>query len=39
MLRRAGLLSSRRQGRYVLYSLDLAATTSLGADLLAGVLR
>ncbi|MGW4651929.1 DUF5937 family protein [Kitasatospora sp. NPDC004289] len=39
VLRRAGLLSSRRQGRYVLYSLDLAATTSLGADLLAGVLR
>ncbi|MFJ8045478.1 DUF5937 family protein [Kitasatospora sp. NPDC096147] len=39
VLRRAGLLTTRRQGRYVHYALDLATTTSLGADLLAAVLR
>ncbi|MEU4172255.1 helix-turn-helix domain-containing protein [Streptomyces sp. NPDC026665] len=39
VLRRAGLLTSRRQGRYVRYSLNLPDLTSLGADLLAAVLR
>ncbi|GAA2066021.1 DUF5937 family protein [Catenulispora yoronensis] len=38
-LRRAGLLTAERQGRYVHYRLDLSATTTLGADLLAAVLR
>ncbi|WP_328480362.1 helix-turn-helix domain-containing protein [Streptomyces sp. NBC_00377] len=38
-LRRAGLLTARRDGRYVRYTLDLAALTALGADLLAAVLR
>lgn len=39
VLRHAGLLTARRRGRYVHYSLDLSATTSLGTDLLAAVLR
>ncbi|GAA1185569.1 DNA-binding transcriptional ArsR family regulator [Kitasatospora gansuensis] len=39
VLRRAGLLTSRRRGRYVLYTLDLTTTTTLGTDLLAAVLR
>ncbi|ALV31341.1 helix-turn-helix domain-containing protein [Streptomyces sp. CdTB01] len=39
VLRRAGLLTSRRQGRYVRYTLNLSDVTSLGADLLAAVLR
>ncbi|MER7792320.1 helix-turn-helix domain-containing protein [Streptomyces sp. NPDC097640] len=38
-LRRAGLLTARRQGRYVRYSLNLPDLTALGADLLAAVLR
>lgn len=39
LLRRAGLLTSRRRGRYVHYALDLTAATTLGADLLSAVLR
>ena len=39
VLRRAGLLTARRRGRYVHYSLDLSATTALGTDLLSAVLR
>ncbi|MFE0641959.1 DUF5937 family protein [Streptomyces sp. NPDC058877] len=39
VLRRAGLLTTRRQGRYVRYTLDLADLASLGGDLLAAVLR
>ncbi|WP_327289683.1 DUF5937 family protein [Streptomyces sp. NBC_01198] len=39
LLRRAGLVTSRRRGRYVHYALDLTATATLGADLLAAVLR
>lgn len=39
VLRRAGLLTARRHGRYVRYSLDLPDLTSLGGDLLAAVLR
>ncbi|SFW92100.1 DNA-binding transcriptional regulator, ArsR family [Amycolatopsis australiensis] len=39
VLRRAGLLTSRRQGRYVRYTVNLPDLTALGADLLAAVLR
>ncbi|GAA4992863.1 DUF5937 family protein [Kitasatospora paranensis] len=39
VLRRAGLLTTRRRGRYVLYELDLSASARLGGDLLEAVLR
>ncbi|KUJ67139.1 ArsR family transcriptional regulator [Streptomyces albus subsp. albus] len=39
VLRRAGLLSTRRHGRYVRYTLNLPDLTALGTDLLAAVLR
>ncbi|MBN9742688.1 transcriptional regulator [Amycolatopsis sp. A1MSW2902] len=39
VLRGAGLLTTKRQGRYVRYSLDLPQLSSLGTDLLAAVLR
>ncbi|MFI1522238.1 DUF5937 family protein [Kitasatospora cineracea] len=39
VLRRAGLLTAHRRGRHVHHVLDLAATGTLGADLLAAVLR
>ncbi|MHB9855951.1 DUF5937 family protein [Streptomyces krungchingensis] len=39
VLRRAGLLTSRRHGRYVRYALDLPDVAALGSDLLAAVLR
>lgn len=39
VLRRAGLLEARRQGRYVRYTLNLPDLTALGTDLLAAVLR
>jgi len=39
VLRRAGLLTAHRRGRYVHHALDLPATTALGTDLLAAVLR
>ena len=39
VLRRAGLLAARRQGRYVRYTLNLPDLTALGTDLLAAVLR
>lgn len=39
VLRKAGLLTTRRRGRYVLYELDHAVTTALGTDLLGAVLR
>ncbi|MFH8610678.1 DUF5937 family protein [Streptomyces sp. NPDC018029] len=39
VLRRAGLLTSRRRGRYIHYALDLPALTALGTDLLSAVLR
>ncbi|MGA4844150.1 DUF5937 family protein [Streptomyces sp. G45] len=39
VLRRAGLLSARRQGRYVRHTLKVPAVTALGGDLLAAVLR
>ncbi|MFD9126142.1 DUF5937 family protein [Kitasatospora sp. NPDC059571] len=39
VLRRAGLLTTRRRGRYVLYELDLPVSARLGGDLLEAVLR
>ncbi len=39
VLRKAGLLTVRRRGRYVLYELDLAGSARLGTDLLGAVLR
>ncbi|MEV7521849.1 helix-turn-helix domain-containing protein [Streptomyces sp. NPDC091371] len=39
VLRRSGLLTARRQGRYVRYALNLPDLTALGPDLLAAVLR
>jgi DNA-binding transcriptional ArsR family regulator len=39
VLRRAGLLTARRRGRYVHYALDLSEMTTLGTDLLSAVLR
>ncbi|MBC2900160.1 helix-turn-helix domain-containing protein [Streptomyces cupreus] len=39
VLRRAGLLTARRQGRYVRHTLNLPDLTALGTDLLAAVLR
>ncbi|MET9890260.1 helix-turn-helix domain-containing protein [Streptomyces sp. NPDC006465] len=39
VLRRAGLLTTRRHGRYVRYTLNAPDLTALGADLLAAVLR
>ncbi|MFG2985736.1 DUF5937 family protein [Streptomyces sp. NPDC048258] len=39
VLRRAGLLTARRHGRYVRHTLNLPDLTALGADLLAAVLR
>lgn len=39
VLRRAGLLTAQRQGRYVRYTVILPDLTALGSDLLAAVLR
>ncbi|THV29038.1 DUF5937 family protein [Glycomyces paridis] len=39
VLRRAGLLTARRHGRYVRYSLNLPDLTALGSDVLTAVLR
>ncbi|MEU9233659.1 DUF5937 family protein [Streptomyces subrutilus] len=39
VLRRAGLLTGRRNGRYVRYTLNAPDLTALGSDLLAAVLR
>jgi DNA-binding transcriptional ArsR family regulator len=39
VLRRAGLLTTERRGRYVHYAVDPPALTALGTDLLAAVLR
>ncbi|MFC4049839.1 DUF5937 family protein [Actinomadura syzygii] len=39
VLRRAGLLTAQRRGRYVRYTLNLPDLTALGSDLLAAVLR
>ncbi|TQK42352.1 DNA-binding transcriptional ArsR family regulator [Streptomyces sp. SLBN-118] len=39
VLKKAGLLTTRRRGRYVLYELDLDTSARLGIDLLEAVLR
>jgi DNA-binding transcriptional ArsR family regulator len=39
VLRRAGLLTARRQGRYIRHTLNVPDLTALGTDLLAAVLR
>ncbi|HWD01686.1 MAG TPA: hypothetical protein VG674_04400 [Amycolatopsis sp.] len=39
VLRRAGLRATKRQCRYVRYSLDLPQLSLLGTDSLAAVLR
>ncbi|WP_157253716.1 helix-turn-helix domain-containing protein [Nonomuraea typhae] len=39
VLRRAGLLTARRHGRYVRHTLNLPDLTALGTDLLTAVLR
>ncbi|UED83857.1 helix-turn-helix domain-containing protein [Streptomyces profundus] len=39
VLRRSGLLTARRDGRYVRYTLNVPDLTALGTDLLAAVLR
>ncbi|MFD9903770.1 DUF5937 family protein [Streptomyces sp. NPDC059063] len=39
VLRRAGLVTARRHGRYVRHTLNLPDLTALGTDLLAAVLR
>ncbi|MFF8507830.1 DUF5937 family protein [Streptomyces sp. NPDC015492] len=39
VLRRAGLLTARRHGRYVQYALDHTHVASLGTDLLTALLR
>ena len=38
-LRKAGLLTTQRRGRYVLYELDLPATAAIGTDLIEALLR
>ncbi|MFJ6855904.1 DUF5937 family protein [Streptomyces sp. NPDC091271] len=39
LLKKAGLVTTRRRGRYVLHSLDLTVVARLGSDFLEGVLR
>ncbi|MEV7000665.1 DUF5937 family protein [Streptomyces sp. NPDC093982] len=39
VLRRAGLLTARRHGRYIRHTLNLPDLTALGTDVLAAVLR
>ncbi|MFJ5549336.1 DUF5937 family protein [Streptomyces sp. NPDC093225] len=39
VLKRAGLLTTRRQGRYVQHQLDLGTVARLGSDLVEGILR
>jgi DNA-binding transcriptional ArsR family regulator len=39
ILKKAGLLQTRRRGRYVLHQLDLQVVARLGSDFLEGVLR
>ncbi|MFD3521865.1 DUF5937 family protein [Streptomyces sp. NPDC058653] len=39
VIRRAGLLTTRRRGRYVLHQLDVTLVARLGSDFLEGVLR
>lgn len=39
VLKKAGLLQTRRQGRYVQHQLDLAAVSRIGSDFIEGILR
>ncbi|MEV5005570.1 DUF5937 family protein [Streptomyces sp. NPDC056159] len=39
LLKKAGLVTTRRRGRYVLHQLDVATVARLGSDFLEGVLR
>ncbi|MEU5094422.1 DUF5937 family protein [Streptomyces sp. NPDC020996] len=39
VLKKAGLLTTRRRGRYVLHQLDVPVVARLGSDFLEGVLR
>lgn len=39
VLKKAGLLTTRRRGRYVLHQLDVTVVARLGSDFLEGVLR
>ncbi|MFJ7205373.1 DUF5937 family protein [Streptomyces sp. NPDC098789] len=39
VLKKAGLLRTRREGRYVQHELDLATVSRIGADFIEGVLR
>lgn len=39
VMKRAGLLTTQRRGRYVLHQLDVAVVARLGSDFLEGVLR
>ncbi|MDQ0795692.1 DNA-binding transcriptional ArsR family regulator [Streptomyces sp. B1I3] len=39
VLKKAGLVTTRRRGRYVMHSLDLTVVARLGSDFLEGVLR
>ncbi|MFB7122176.1 MULTISPECIES: DUF5937 family protein [Streptomycetaceae] len=39
VLRKAGLLTTRRRGRYVLHQLDLSVVARIGSDFLESVLR
>jgi DNA-binding transcriptional ArsR family regulator len=39
VLKKAGLLTTRRRGRYVLHQLDVTAVARLGSDFLEGILR
>ncbi|MFI8192902.1 DUF5937 family protein [Streptomyces sp. NPDC085946] len=39
VLKKAGLITTRRRGRYVLHQLDVAVVARLGSDFLEGILR
>ncbi|MFJ4617270.1 DUF5937 family protein [Streptomyces sp. NPDC088812] len=39
VLKKAGLITTRRRGRYVLHQLDVTAVARLGSDFLEGILR
>lgn len=38
-MRKAGLITTQRRGRYVLHQLDVAVVARLGSDFLESVLR
>ena len=39
VLKKAGLITTRRRGRYVQHQLDIAVVARLGSDFLEGILR